>query len=158
MPNFSLIIVSIAVALMVGGGIYEGLVIVPQFKSDPPRSFRIIQKDTGVPLQRFWIPVHICITIALIGAALANWRFPARRMFVLIGISSYVVMRVWSGLYFIREMLSFQKVPPESAATGDLLHRVRRWTTLTWFREPLDFITLTALLVALSLPELPGMG
>jgi len=33
---------------------------------------------------------------------------------------------------------------------------VKRWTTLTWFREPLDFITMTCLLVALSLPGLFG--
>jgi hypothetical protein len=94
MSNVSLIISSIAVALMVGGGIYEGLVIVPQFKSDPPRSFRIIQKNTGVPLQRFWVPVHIFITIALIGTALANWKSPERRMLIITAISSYVVMRV----------------------------------------------------------------
>ena len=156
MPNILLIVSCIAVALMVGGGIYEGLVIVPQFKADPPRSFRIIQKDTGVPLQRFWIPVHIFITLALAAAVLANWKFPVRRMFVLIALSSYVVMRVWSGVYFIREMLHFQKVPLESESSTELLHRVKRWTTLTWFREPLDFITLICLLVALSLPGLFG--
>ena len=153
LSNVSLIISLIAVALMVGGGIYEGLVIVPQFKSNPPQSFRIIQKNTGVPLQRFWVPVHILITIALIGAALANWKSPERRMLIITAISSYVVMRVWSGLYFIREMLRFQKVSPESDSTPELLNRVKRWTTLTWFREPLDFITLICLLVALSLPQ-----
>jgi len=141
---------------MVGGGIYEGLVNVPQFKSDPPRSFRIIQKDTGVPLQRFWIPIHVFITITLFGAVLVNWKFPARRLLILIAISSYILMRVWSGVYFIREMLRFQKVPLESESSAELLHRVKRWTTLTWFREPLDFITMTCLLVALSLPGLFG--
>jgi hypothetical protein len=156
MPNFLLIVSCIAVALMVGGGIYEGLVIVPQFKSDPPRSFRIFQKYTDVPLQRFWIPVHTFITLALAAAVLANWKFPVRRMFVLIALSSYVLMRAWSGIYFIREMLRFQKVPLESESSAELLHRVKRWTTLTWFREPLDFITLTCLLVALSLPGLFG--
>ena len=68
---------------------------------------------------------------------------------LLIGLASYLVMRVWSGLFFIREMLAFQKIPPDSAPSPELSARVARWTYWTWFREPLDAISLQCFLVAL---------
>jgi hypothetical protein len=149
-PTLWLIFASMGVALMLGGGIYESVVISPQWRANPPASFRIIQQSTGVPLQRFWIPVHTAITVLMVGAITSNWRYSQRRDLLLIAAGSYIVMRLWSAVYFIPEMLRFQKVPLESAATPELLSRVTRWTTLTWLREPLDIITQVCLLVALS--------
>jgi hypothetical protein len=149
-PTLWLLFASMGVALMLGGGIYESVVICPQWRANPPASFRIIQQSTGVPLQRFWIPVHVAITVLMIGAVTSNWGYSQRRDLLLIGAGSYIVMRLWSAVYFIPEMLCFQKVPLESAATPELLSRVKRWTTLTWLREPLDIITQVCLLVALS--------
>src|SRR3989475_7727319 len=45
-----------------GGGLYEHIVLTPIWSAAPPSSFAIIQRGTGVPLQRFWIPVHAAIT------------------------------------------------------------------------------------------------
>jgi hypothetical protein len=69
---------------------------------------------------------------------------------IIIGLVSYVVMRVWSFAYFIPEMLRFQNIPLDKAPSAALLDRVRTWTRLTWFREPLDLITLFCLLIALT--------
>jgi hypothetical protein len=107
-------------------------------KRNPPASFSIIQEGNGVPLQRFWVPVHIAITLTLLLAIILNWSQPARRNLILIGIGCYVVMRVWSGFYFIPEMLSFQKIPLDSAPTTELTSKVSKWARLSWFREPLD--------------------
>ena len=149
-PTLWLLLSSAAVALMLGGGIYESVVISPQWSSAPPGSFRIIQKSTGVPLQRFWIPVHSIITVVLIGALVTNWKFPERRDLIIAALASYIIMRLWSALYFIPEMLRFQKIPLEGEASAELLARVSRWTMLTWFREPLDLITQFCLLIALA--------
>jgi hypothetical protein len=140
----------VAVALMLGGGIYESLVISPQWSAAPPGSFGIIQKATGVPLQRFWVPIHIIISIMLAGALASNWSYRERRNLVLWAAASYIVMRLWSFLYFIPEMLRFQEIPLNGEPSSELLSRVARWTTLTWFREPLDLFTQICLLVALS--------
>ena len=64
-----------------------------------------------MPLQRFWIPVHAAITLFVVLALVLTWRDPSVRRLLLIGLGSYIVMRVWSGLYFIPEMLAFQKIP-----------------------------------------------
>ena len=72
------------------------------------------------------------------------------RRLLLIGLGSYIVMRVWSGLYFIREMLAFQKISLDSPPSAELSARVASWTFWTWFREPLDLISLVCFLLALS--------
>jgi len=65
-------------------------------------------------------------------------------------LASYVVMRVWSGVFFIREMLAFQKIPLDSAPSAALSARVARWTYWTWFREPLDIVSFLCSLLALG--------
>jgi hypothetical protein len=151
--DLTLLFACFSVALAVGGGIYESIVINPLWSAQPPASFAIIQKGTGVPLQRFWIPVHILITIVLLASLITNWTYADRRKLIVIALISYLVMRVWSFAYFIPEMLRFQEVPLDQPRNTALLDRVSRWTRLTWFREPLDVITLFCLLIALTRPK-----
>lgn len=103
-----------------------------------------------MPLKRFWIPVHAAITLFLFVALSLTWHEVTVRRLLLIGLASYVVMRVWSGLFFIREMLAFQRIPLDSAPSPELSARVARWTDWTWFREPLDIVSFLCSLLALS--------
>jgi hypothetical protein len=75
-----------------------------------------------------------------------TWRQVEVRRFLLIGLGSYIVMRMWSGLLFIREMLAFQKVPNDSPPSAELSARVASWTFWTWLREPLDIISCVCFL------------
>jgi hypothetical protein len=152
--NFSLLFACLSVGLALGGGMYESIVVMPQWSAHPPASFAIIQKATGVPLQKFWIPVHILITIGIAASLITNWKYADRRNLIIISLISYVVMRAWSFAYFIPEMLRFQSIPLEQPQTPALLNRVRTWTRLTWFREPLDLITQFCLLLALMRSKL----
>ena len=140
----------LSMASAVGGGLYEHLVLTPLWSASPPSSFAIIQPDTGVPLQKFWIPVHAAITLFLVLSLAFTWRQVEVRRLLLIGLGSYIVMRGWSGLFFIREMLAFQQVPLDSPPSAALSARVASWTFWTWFREPLDFISFVCFLFALS--------
>src|SRR5690349_9024464 len=63
----SVILLCFAMAAVIGGGIYESVVLAPICRKSPPASFSIIQPGTGIPLQRFWIPVHVDVAIALFG-------------------------------------------------------------------------------------------
>jgi hypothetical protein len=104
-----------SMAAAIGGGLYEGLVLVPLWTASPPSSFSVIQPETGVPLQRFWIPVHGGITLFLIAGLAVTWQDHRVRRILLVGTASYVLMRVWSGVFFIPEMLAFQQIPLNSA-------------------------------------------
>ncbi|HYT05802.1 MAG TPA: hypothetical protein VEM13_13080 [Gemmatimonadales bacterium] len=148
--EWSLILLCFSMAGAIGGGLYEHIVLTPMWSKAPPASFAIIQPGTGVPLQRFWIPVHAAITIFVILSLALTGRDDQVRRLLLIGLGSYIVMRVWSGLFFIREMLAFQKVPTAASPSAELSARVARWTFWSWFREPLDVISFLCFLFALS--------
>ena len=145
---WSLILLCFSMAAAIGGGLYEGIVLTPLWRKAPPSSFTVIQPGTGVPLQRFWIPVHAGITVFGLLALTLTWRYAPVRQMLLIGFGSYAVMRLWSGFYFIPEMLAFQKVPLDAPPSPELVARVSRWTFLTWFREPLDVISFLCWLIA----------
>jgi hypothetical protein len=149
LAKWSLILLCFSMAGAIGGGLFEHIVLIPLWSAAPPSSFSIIQPGTGVPLQNFWIPVHAAITISIILSLVLTWRQIKVRRLLLIGVGSYIIMRVWSGLYFIREMLEFQKVPLDSSPSAELSARVASWTFWTWFREPLDIISFLCFLLAL---------
>src|SRR5262245_21312301 len=150
LAEWSVMLLCLSMACAIGGGLYEHIVLTPLWRASPPSSFAIIQPGTGVPLQKFWIPVHAAITLFLILSLFLMWRQLVVRRLLLIGLGSYIIMRVWSGLYFIREMLAFQKVPRDSPPSAELSARVASWTFWTWFREPLDLISFVCFLLALA--------
>jgi len=149
LAEWSLILRCLSMAGAFGGALYEHTVLTPIWSKSPPASFSIIQPDTGVPLQRFWIPVRAAISVFVLLSLFMTWNDIAVRRLLLIALASYIVMRVWSGLFFIREMLAFQKIPPDAAPSAELSARVARWTYWTWFREPLDVTSFVCSLLAL---------
>ena len=149
LAQWVLILLCFSMAGALGGGLYEHIVLTPLWSRSPPSSFAIIQHGTGVPLQRFWIPVHAAITVFILLALFLAWSDVTARWLLLIALASYVVMRVWSGIFFIREMLAFQRIPVDSPPSAELSARVARWTYWTWFREPLDIISFLCSLLAL---------
>jgi hypothetical protein len=149
LAKWSLTLLCFSMAGAVGGGLYEHIVLTPMWSASPPSSFRIIQPDTGVPLQHFWIPVHAAITLFMILALVLTWSDARVRRLLLIALAAYVVMRVWSFLFFIPEMLAFQEIPLDSAPSVELSARVARWTFWTWFREPLDVVSFLCSLLGL---------
>ena len=151
--KWSLVLLCFSMAGSLGGGLYEHIVLTPLWSAAPPSSFAVIQPGTGVPLQAFWIPVHAAITVFMLLSLVLTWKEMTVRRRLLVGLGAYIVMRVWSGLFFIREMLAFQQVPLNSPASAELTARVARWTFWTWFREPLDVISFLSFLLAFFLAE-----
>ena len=145
----SLVLLCFSLAAALGGGFYEHAVLTPLWRKAPPQSFSVIQPGTGVPLQQFWIPVHAAITVFFVSSLVLAWRDLPVRQLLLVALASYTVMRAWSGVYFIPEMLKFQRVPLDAAPSADLTARVARWTFWSWFREPLDVVSFACAVLAL---------
>ena len=91
--EWSLILLCFSMAGAMGGGLYEHIVLTPLWKRSPPASFSVIQPNTGVPLQRFWIPVHLAITVLVVAALVLTFSEAAVRRFLLIGLGSYNLRR-----------------------------------------------------------------
>ena len=63
LAQWSLILLCFSMATAIGWGLYEHIVLMRLWSASPPSSLAIIQPTTGVPLQRFWLPVHVAITV-----------------------------------------------------------------------------------------------
>ncbi|HRE89475.1 MAG TPA: hypothetical protein PK095_10070 [Myxococcota bacterium] len=103
----------------------------------------------------FWIPVHGVISLFAVASLWLGWTRRDVRWRVVLGLTAYVVMRVWSFAYFIPEMLEFQGIASDATPSDDLARRVEQWTTLSWLRLPLDAIACGAFLLALSRARAP---
>jgi hypothetical protein len=127
--------------VLVGGGLYEFLVVDPFWPKRPD----LVQPDRGgISRKRFWIPAHVVFELLLIAALVSAWSTPAVRMWLGIALASHAIMRIWSAFDFIPKALAFERADPgtitESAA--------RRWTQRSRLRLPLDLVTCFSVLSA----------
>ena len=102
MTEWSLVLLCLSLASAFGGGLFEHVVLTPLWSASPPSSFAIIQRGTGVPLQRFWIPVHGAITLFMLLSLFLAWDDMTVRRLLLVGLASYTIMRVWSGTWLFK--------------------------------------------------------
>jgi hypothetical protein len=80
--QWSLMLLCFSMAGAVGGGLYEHIVLMPLWAASPPSSLAMIQPGTGVPLQEFWIPVHVAITVFLLLSLVLAWKERKARRFL----------------------------------------------------------------------------
>lgn len=126
--------------MLVGGGLYEFLVVNPYW---PQRPDLIQPVRGGINRKRFWIPTHAGFELLLAVALYESWHDPSPRTWLIIGLATHVSMRIWSALDFIPKALFFERADKvnESAA--------KRWNRRSMLRFPLDLATSFSLLTAL---------
>src|SRR5882724_4050228 len=117
--------------ILVGGGLYEFLVIDPFW----PRRPDLIQPDRGgVSRKRFWIPAHVAFELVLLSALLLAWSSADVRFWLGIAFISHVVMRLWSAFDFIPKALAFERAEPGTINAA----AARKWSYRSMLRLPLD--------------------
>jgi hypothetical protein len=129
--------------ISIGGGLYEFSVVDPFW----PRRLDLIQPARGgISRRRFWIPAHVAFELTLIVSLIITWSQPDVRFWLLIGLASHAVMRIWSAFDFIPKALAFERADPAAmnAAAAD------RWTRRSMLRLPLDLVTAFAMLAAFT--------
>ena len=126
--------------VLVGGGLYEFLVVDPAWPTKP----EIVQPDRGgISRRRFWIPAHCVFELLLIAAIWHAFSVPDARFWLLTALLSHGSMRIWSAFDFIPKAVVFEKaqsVDPEAA---------RKWSRRSRWRFPLDVVTCVSLFSAL---------
>jgi len=140
--SFSAIALATALALVsLGGGLYEFSVVDPFW----PRKPELIQPERGgLSRRRFWIPAHVAFELALVVSLVAAWSRPDVRGWLLAGLVSHVVMRLWSAFDFIPRALAFERAEASSITERS----ARAWTRRSLWRLPLDLVTCGAMLTA----------
>ncbi|MBS1533276.1 MAG: hypothetical protein JSU01_23455 [Bacteroidetes bacterium] len=150
--TIAILLLFLTVTLSMGGGLYEILVIYPNWKHDvDPRTLRNKLELSGMmnAAKRFWplvSPAQVLLSMVNIvmaclyhGPALGYWLAAAIAIFI---------NRVFTFSYFIPVMI--QKImQPEKIEAGRLKAIVKQWMALSPLRLIPEFVAWGLLVVAL---------
>jgi len=137
--NGSIVAAILILSAVLGGGMYEHLVLDPSW---PKRPDLIQPSRGGVTRGRFWLPAHVLFELVLICSVALAWSLPNVRLWLLIAMGVHIATRLWSAFDFIPKALAFEK----ATAVDERL--ARRWTIKSRFRLPTELLTLTLLIYA----------
>ena len=96
--------------------------------------------------RRFWIPAHLTFELTLIAALVVAWSQPVVRIWLLLGLISRVLMRIWSAFDFIPKALAFERA--DAATITETAARC--WTRRSLWRLPMDLVTCAAMFAAFA--------
>jgi hypothetical protein len=131
--TLSLIIASISFIIVIGGGTYEHLAMVPVWSSAAPASLTMFQGPYAIAAQNFWIPIHP-VTISLLTVALLlNWKTD-RRNYIAVTLTGYLLVLAITAVYFVPELMSITQTTFSTAIDFELTRRANLWETLSLVR------------------------
>jgi hypothetical protein len=125
-------------------GLYMRTRVIPTWFADMPRSFARIRTEAP----KGWIPLQAFFAMAFIGALISNWDNAMIRLLLLLVLVCYIVIVVSTGVYFVKEILAFKKLPADVKITEALRQRAARWQTLTTWRNILQVFGAGLLVVS----------
>ena len=137
-----------AVLIFIVGG-YERFYRIPKWFENPPQSFGLITPQTKKSTV-FWIPVQTLFIAALIIAIITNWKYADVRIYLLLALSCFLAVAGLTGAYFVKEILTFSKMPATTPLTSELKKRAQTWLKWTTIRNVLQAVSLGLLIVALT--------
>lgn len=130
-------------AVMLGGGIYETLLVDRAWPDNPA----VIQPARGgIDRKLFWMPAHTLYELALFLTLWMVWSVSEARWWTVAALIVHFAARAWSMIYFIPRALRFEGL-------GDLTEtqrlEARRWTRLSRCRPLLEAVSIIALCLAI---------
>lgn len=141
--KFVLLAAWFVMAFMVGGGIYENLVLNAAWPSNPS----LIQPELGgVNRKVFWIPLHALMTLLLPIAIWLYWSEKTVRRLLLLSLAFYLIVRIWSILYFIPVALEFEAMQVQPIEQAKL---AETWVALSPVRSVLSLAATVCLTICI---------
>ena len=139
--------------IMIGGAVYEHLVVVPTWSEAPPVSLSMFQGKYGLNPELFWMLVHPVNIVLLVTSLILSWR-SERRKNILLPLVVYVVIIAITAVYFVPELLSITGTTYSEVADPSLTKRASLWETLSIAR--LAVLLIIAVYLFLGLPKPAG--
>ena len=96
--------------------------------------------------------IHPLLILSLIVTLVLNWKSKPRRKLILISFAIYIGVIVVSQVYFIPELVAFERSPGSSLSPAEWLSRGQRWQRLSWIRGAVCYAAFVPLLLALTKP------
>ena len=155
--TYSLFLAIILWGTLLGGIAYSHLVYFPVYLSALPDSAVVVNGTYGLNEVPFWMIIHPLLILSLVVALVLNWKSRPRRKLILISFAVYIVVIVISQIYFIPELVAFQRSPESSLSPAEWLARGQRWQRLSWIRGAVCYAAFVPLLLALTKPAELGV-
>ena len=142
-----LLIAVILIWIAVLAGTYQRIFEMPKWFANPPASFELIRKQSKTA-RIFWIPLSILFVISACIALILNWQYAGTRVHIIGALICFGLTGLLSGVYFVKEVIAFTKIPVDAAQTPELLRRVRVWLRWTTVRDVLQLFAAVFLTIA----------
>ncbi len=137
---------------LLGGIAYSHLVYLPAYLSALPDSAVVVNGPYGLREATFWMLIHPLLILSLVAALALNWRLRARRKLIIISFAVYLLALVVTQIYFLPELMAFERSPGSGLPPADWWARSRRWQRLSWIRGAVCYAAFVPLLLALTKP------
>lgn len=151
--NPSLMLSVILWGTLLGGIAYSHLIFFPVYLSALPDSAVVVTGPYGLHEAKFWMLIHPLLILSLVATLAANWRSRARRYLILVSFAVYLAIIVVSAVYFIPELIAFERSAESGIAAPEWLARGQRWQRLSWIRGATMYAAILPLLFALTRPR-----
>lgn len=133
-----LLITTLIYFIVNGAGIFETAVIIPKWTASPPESFQLFKGKYRLDFKTFWIILHSIHEITFIIAIVFCWELDSIRNWLLVLFAIHFLVRVWTIIYFAKNIIEFQEIANSSMNTGaGLVKRAVRWKNLNYIRTGL---------------------
>lgn len=154
----------IVLGILIGGGVYEGRVLVPLWSASPPESViafyqHNVANPQFVPNQggRFWMfvtPLCAILTIALLVSAIwtsgdhRKWRIAA-------GLCSLIAFAA-TFFWFVPNIIKLGSAQVLTMNGDELASLANAWVRLSWVRAAVLMTAWLAALRAMTVPTIEG--
>ncbi|MBM7632773.1 hypothetical protein [Geomicrobium sediminis] len=150
LTHVALICLITLIGLELGGAIYEGVVVASQWSAYPPASFAILQEPYALPVEHYWIPLHMLAQVFIVTVLILCWKEKRVRHIVLAIVGLYITLRIPTFLYFIPELNVFTMTDPSAPFSQELKDRADLWANLSTVRTIIIASVLVLSWVAFS--------
>jgi hypothetical protein len=120
--------------VLTGASLWETIVFVPVWASGNPATLTVLRANAGVDSAALWIVLHSLFELVFLGALVSNWKLKSRRNALLMIAVVYLILRVWTGVYFAPAFLNFQRLASMLPPSATLVQSTLRWKHLNYVR------------------------
>lgn len=149
--TYSLFVTIILWGTLLGGIVYSHIVYFSVYLSDLPNSAVLVNGPYGLQDFRFWLTIHPLLILSFIVTLVLNRRYKPRRKLILISFGVYIVVLIITQIYFVPELMEFERSAQSNVPPAEWLARGQRWQLLSWIRGAVCYAAIVPLLLALHL-------
>jgi hypothetical protein len=129
-----------------GASLWETFLFVPAWSGAAPASFRVFTPPYSIDPAIFWGITHSVFELTLIITVVLNWKLKERRL-PLIGIAAvYVLMRIFTLVYFAPTFIHFHGIAAANFIDEALTQKTLQWEHLNYVRTAIIIADNLALL------------